>query len=89
MNWKLRLKNKTTLTALVGAVVATVYEILAILGIIPEVERQSIVNVGLIVVNCLCLLGIVVDPTTPGIEDSKRAMNYVEPGVEEDNSDNE
>ena len=31
----------------------------------------------------LVILGIVVDPTTAGVGDSKRAMGYVEPWVDE------
>jgi phi LC3 family holin len=29
----------------------------------------------------LSLAGVVVDMTTPGVQDSERAMQYVEPGV--------
>ena len=38
----------------------------------------GIVNAAFVV---LALLSIVTDPTTPGVEDSARAMTYVEPGV--------
>ena len=37
INWKLRLQNKTTLLALIGAIVALVYQVLGILEIVPAV----------------------------------------------------
>ena len=36
-------------------------------------------NVAGIAVNMLCMLGIVVDPTTKGVKDSEQAMRYTEP----------
>ena len=38
INLKLRLKNKTTLAAITGAVVACVYQILSALGITPAID---------------------------------------------------
>jgi len=76
INWKLRLKNKTTLLALLAALVALVYQILAICGVTPAVTKDSVIGVIGIAVNALCLLGIVVDPTTSGVSDSERALNY-------------
>lgn len=80
INLKLRLKNKATLTALLVTVVAFVYEILAILGITPKIEEKTIDTLITIVVGFLVAAGIVIDPTTPGIRDSDRAMTYSHPG---------
>ena len=79
INWKLRLKNKVTLTAIIVAVIAFVYEILDLLGITPAIPQESIVNVVKMVVYVLTILGIVVDPTTEGAGDSKRALEYEVP----------
>ena len=79
MNWKLRLQNTTTLIALIAAAVSLVYQILGICGVVPRVSEDTIMTVAGTLINALCLLGIVVDPTTKGITDSERAMNYDKP----------
>ena len=79
INWKLRFQNKVTLTAIVLAVIALVYQILGIIGIVPAVSQETIVQLAGAIINLLVLLGIVVDPTTDGIGDSARANGYNEP----------
>lgn len=79
MNWKLRLQNKTTLMTIIVAVISLVYQILAIFDIVPGVTEETILSIAGVVINMLCLLGIVVDPTTKGIADSERALNYTAP----------
>lgn len=79
MNWKLRVKNKTTLIALVSLVVATVYQSLRVLGVVPAIEEQQLLDWLCRLIDLLALLGIVVDPTTEGIADSELAMSYDEP----------
>ena len=72
INWKLRLKNKVTLIALLGAVFLMSQQF----GFeIP----QNIQNGGNTFVYILVLLGVVTDPTTAGITDSDRALEYHEP----------
>lgn len=79
INWKLRFQNRVTLTAIVLAVIALVYQILGICGIVPAVSQETIVQLAGAVINLLVLLGIVVDPTTDGIGDSDRANGYESP----------
>lgn len=79
MNWKLRLKNKTTLVTLCVAVVGSVYGILAALGIVPSVTQDNVMDLIYSLITILCALGIVVDPTTAGIKDSEQAMTYETP----------
>lgn len=79
INWKLRFQNKVTLTAIVLAVIALVYQVLGILNIVPAVSQDTIVQLAGAVINLLVLLGIVVDPTTHGVSDSERAMGYESP----------
>lgn len=79
INWKLRLQNKTTLTALVMALVALIYQVLGVCGVVPRVAQDQVTTIVSMVINILCLLGIVVDPTTAGIGDSNRALTYDEP----------
>lgn len=72
INLKLRLQNKTTLVALISAV----FLMLQQFGLNIPTNIQEGVNTF---VGILVILGIVTDPTTKGIGDSERALNYVKP----------
>lgn len=84
MNLKLRIKNKTTLLAIVTATVAFVYQILGILGIVPAISREAVIQGLGALINLLAILGILVDPTTAGVGDSTRAKGYKEPYKEKE-----
>ena len=79
MNIKLRLKNKTTLIAIVAATVAFLYQLAGILGIVPPISQEALMQGLGAIINLLAILGILVDPTTAGVKDSARAMSYEEP----------
>ena len=79
INWKLRLKNKTTLTAIILAAVALVYQVLGVANVVPSISESAVVETAGMVINLLCLLGIVTDPTTKGLSDSSQALTYDEP----------
>lgn len=79
INWKLRIQNKTTLTAIVATTVALFYQIAGMAGIVPPVSESQVVNLVGTAINLLAVLGILVDPTTAGISDSTQAMYYDEP----------
>lgn len=79
INWKLRLQNKTTLTALVFGLIGIIYKILSLLQIFPPVAQGAVEEIAELIIFVLCMLGIVIDPTTAGASDSKRAMGYSEP----------
>ncbi len=79
INWKLRLKNKATLSTLLLALVAFVYQVLGIVGVVPGLSQDAATNLVAVLVNVLLALGIVVDPTTSGMGDSQDAMLYDEP----------
>ena len=83
INWSLRLKNKTTLTAIILAVIALVYQVLGLFGVVPGISESQITEVAGMAINLLCLLGIVVDPTTSGVSDSNQAMAYSTPKKED------
>ena len=80
LNWKLRLKNKTTLIALIAALAALIYLVLGACGIAPGISEDTVLEIAGLAVNALCLLGIIVDPTTQGVADSDRALEYDELG---------
>ncbi|MBQ8621932.1 MAG: phage holin [Oscillospiraceae bacterium] len=79
INWTVRLKNKTFLTSLLALVIAFVYDLLALLGIVPSVDENTMLAAGNAVLTLLGMLGIIIDPTTAGMSDSKRALAYSEP----------
>ena len=79
INWKLRLQNKATLTALLLALVAFIYQVLGIAGIVPGISQDAATQLVAVIVNVLLALGVVVDPTTDGVGDSQAALSYDEP----------
>ena len=84
INWKLRLKNKTTLLALSVTIIAFVYQVLGLFNIVPSVSEDTITQLVTMLINLLATLGIIVDPTTAGISDSNRALEYENPYMEGD-----
>lgn len=79
LNWKVRFKNKAFLTTFLITVIAFIYQILGLFGVVPKISEDQITSLVVLVVNLLVALGIVVDPTTKGIPDSERALTYEDP----------
>lgn len=79
MNLKLRLKNKTTMVALVATLVAFLFQIAGILGITMPISQDEAIQALGLLINLLVALGVLVDPTTAGVGDSTRAKYYEEP----------
>ncbi len=79
INWKLRLKNKTTFAALLACIVAFVYQMLSILGVTAPISEDQVTQFAGLIVNILAALGVLIDPTTSGTGDSQRALDYKEP----------
>ena len=79
INWKLRFKNKTTLTAIVLQIVSIIYMILSAAGITPAVNESVVVTIVESIISVLVLVGVITDPTTAGINDSYQALTYDEP----------
>ncbi len=80
MNWKLRVQNRATLLAMIGGALTLLYAALRLAGVAPTVTENALMELAVMGVDLLVLLGVVTDPTTPGIEDSERAMGYDAPG---------
>lgn len=85
INWKVRLNNKTFWLTIIPALALVVQATAAIFGY--TLDLNTIVGKVLALVEAvfavLAILGVVVDPTTAGIGDSKRAMSYEEPWKDE------
>lgn len=80
INWKVRLRNKTWLMSIIALVITFVYDLLAMLEIMPSVTEEWIMGIVQTALTLLTALGVLIDPTTQGVADSDRAMLYVEPG---------
>ena len=79
VNWKIRFKNKLWLMSFISAMAAIVYTVFDVLGIFPNLTEASMLRLADAVLLILSLLGVVIDPTTAGINDSNRACGYEEP----------
>ena len=81
INWKIRIKNKVFWLALVPAVLLLVQVVAAVFGI--DLNLDALGYKLLAVVNALfavlTIRGVVTDPTTVGISDSRQAMEYDKP----------
>lgn len=81
INWKVRLKNKNFWISIIPAMLLLVQAVLAIFGVtidIGDIGNKLLILVDAVFV-VLTILGIVTDPTTKGVSDSERAMDYDEP----------
>lgn len=87
INLEVRFKNKLFWLLLIPILLTLVRQIAALFGVIIDFESLEAMLKEIVktVFTLLSLLGIVVDPTTEGIKDSDRAMEYKEPsGRKED-----
>ncbi len=69
INWKLRLQNKATVVALCSAALTFVYTVLGLFGVVPSVTQTTAGDFVMAALNVLTALGVLVDPTTPGVTD--------------------
>ena len=81
INWKIRLMNKQFWVSVIPALALVVQAIAAVFGWTLDFSNITgrLIAVVDAVFALLAILGIVVDPTTAGVGDSKRAMGYEEP----------
>lgn len=81
INWTVRIKNKNFWLAVIPAVLLLIQAVAAVFGF--TLDLGDIGNKLIAVVNAafgvLVVLGVVVDPTTAGIADSKQARGYNRP----------
>lgn len=81
INWKVRIYNEDFWKALIPAMILLVQAVAALFGWTIDLSELS--GKLLVVVDALfavlTILGIVNDPTTKGMGDSKRALTYDKP----------
>lgn len=76
INWKIRLRNKTWLASAMALIVSFLYDLLAMLDFVPPLSEDWLLSLLQTILTLLTALGVVIDPTTDGAEDSDRAMGY-------------
>jgi len=79
INMTVRFKNPVFWLTIIPALVTLTYTLLGAFGIVPGISEDGLTNALTAVVAALTTLGVLVDPTTKGVEDSARAMDYDEP----------
>ena len=81
INWKIRLTNKYFWLSAIPALALVIQTIASVFGF--EYDFSDTVNKLIVVVNAvfafLVVLGLVNDPTTEGVSDSKQALKYTKP----------
>lgn len=81
INWTVRFKNKNFWLAAIPAVLLLIQAVAAVFGF--TLDLGDIGNKLIAVVNAafgvLVVLGVVNDPTTAGMSDSKQARTYISP----------
>lgn len=85
INWKVRFKNKVWLSTFISLIIGFVYNVLALFDVFPAITQHAVTQIVGEVLTFLGLIGVLVDPTTEGLNDSNRAMSYEEPWRDEDN----
>ena len=79
INWKVRFQNKTFLAGMISLVVVFIYDLLQLLEIASAVTQSAVMQVAEGVLTILGMVGVIADPTTAGVADSKQAMTYDAP----------
>ena len=75
----MRFKNKVWLGSFLSLIVGFVYSMLGLFDVFPTVTQNLVVQLMNQMLTFLGLIGVIVDPTTAGIGDSERALQYEEP----------
>ncbi len=71
INWSLRFHNKVWLTTLLAVVCTFVFNLLELFDVQVNVDQEQVLQLGAAILSLLSALGVVIDPTTPGISDKK------------------
>ena len=79
VNWKVRFKNKVWLASFCAIILSFVYTMLGMFDIYPSITKNQALEIVNNVLVFLSLIGVIVDPTTAGFNDSERAMGYEVP----------
>ena len=84
INWKVRFRNKAWVLAFLLGIIAMFYQFAKVYEVAKKVlpPQELMIETVKMLVAWLLELGIIVDPTTKGMADSKLAMSYTKPRAE-------
>lgn len=80
LNLKVRIKNPVFWLTMIPALASFIYTMLGLFGIVPSISEDTLINALTAIITALTTLGVLTDPTTKGVSDSSRAMQYKELG---------
>lgn len=85
INWKVRIRNKSFWLAVIPAFLLLIQVCLVPFGYSFEMEliSKQLLNIVNAAFAVLAIIGVVTDPTTAGVTDSKQALSYEQPRKEE------
>lgn len=81
INWTVRINNKAFWGAIIPAILIFIQSIASVFGFVIDLgdlgnKLLDVVESAFII---LAIVGVVNDPTTSGISDSKQALTYTKP----------
>lgn len=79
INWKIRFKHKQFWASLIALLIVLANQVAGIFNVDFTIYNEQITAVSETILSILALLGIVIDPTTSGVSDSQRALEYKVP----------
>lgn len=79
INWKLRLQNKSTLTALIGLFFVLLKQIGDMFGVDFTTQIEQLSGIVGTILTALGILGVITDPTTKGVSDTGIVQTYQQP----------
>ncbi len=79
INWTVRFKHKPFLISLSALVMLLAQQVASFFGLDTTIYNEQVTDLFNTVLAILVLLGVVSDPTTDGLSDSKQAMFYKKP----------
>lgn len=81
LNWRVRIRNKTFWVTFIPAILLLIQAVAAVFGYTLDLSALGDRLLGVVeaLFLVLAILGIVVDPTTQGVNDSAQALTYEEP----------
>lgn len=82
LNLKVRVKNPVFWTGFLGAVITFIYTVCGLVDVVPPFTQSEVVQGVSVVISALTVLGVLIDPTTKGLTDSKQALTYTSPKVD-------
>ncbi|MFY3793179.1 phage holin [Ureibacillus sp. MALMAid1270] len=87
INWKVRFKHKSFWVSLIALLSVFLNQVASIFNLDITLYSSQLTDLAETVLMIFIFLGIIVDPTTQGINDSDQALSYQEPRKKESVND--